>query len=415
LLEPLLDEDGSDSAMLDNALELMVRVGEDMRAAVATLVPRAWEGAGQMPERLRDFYRYQAARMEPWDGPAALIFSDGVHLGARLDRNGLRPLRVAVCEDGLIACASEAGAVEISGHGTVKRGKLGPGQSLSVDLMRGRLQSDAETAAWLAGRRAYGELAAKLLLRSDPGEPVDEQAAGDGQGPSLLQRQVAFGYTKEEFVYVLRPMALEGKEPVSSMGDDTAPAVLSQQPRLLYGYLKQRFAQVTNPAIDHLRERGVMSLRTCLGPRPRLLGDDGVGGRLLELETFVLFPSWFERLKTQGFPLRHHRLSATFPLNDADCALKAACQHLAQEAESAVRGGASILVIDDAGLDPWQAPVPAVRSAHAGQPDRRYRRGAGNPSCRLPAGLRRRRALPAAGACLDRGPGAGGPPRSLRP
>jgi glutamate synthase (ferredoxin) len=366
LLAPLLDEDGSDSAMLDNALELMVRGGEDVQAAIATLVPRAWENAHGMPQRLRNFYRHQAARMEPWDGPAALIFTDGVHLGARLDRNGLRPLRIAVCEDGLIACASEAGAIEVGGHGSVKRGKLGPGQSLSVDLASGRLDSDAETAAWLGDRRPYGELASSLLLRSDPGEPAAESGAGAGDDQAnLLQRQVAFGYTKEEFVYVLRPMALEGKEPVSSMGDDTAPAVLSQQARLVYGYLKQRFAQVTNPAIDHLRERGVMSLRTCLGARPSLLGEEQESGPLLELDTFVLFPSWFASLEASDLPLRHARLSATFQLSDADCALKAACERLAQEAESAVRGGASIVVLDDTGIDLWHAPIPAVLAVSA--------------------------------------------------
>ena len=359
LLSPLIDEDGSDSAMLDNALELLVRGGRDLRHGVAMLVPEAWEGFDVDPA-VRDFYRYHAGLMEPWDGPAGLVFTDGLRVGASLDRNGLRPLRYAVCEDGLIACASEAGAIDVNGHGRVRRGKLGPGEMLCVDPERGLEENDAIKAR-LAAQRPYGAWTEENLQLLTTGEP-DNRVGAD-----LLARQATFGYTKEEFTFVLRPMATQGKEPVFSMGDDTAPAIMAQQPRLLYGYFKQRFAQVTNPPIDHIRERLVMSLRTLLGAPAPLLTETPEAARLIELDSFVLFPSGLEALRRLPRPFKAVDLDATFAAADGPLGLRTACRRLGEEADRAVSSGASILIISDGGVDPTRAPVPALLALGAVQ------------------------------------------------
>ncbi len=358
LLQPVIDEDGSDSAMLDNALELLVRGGRDIQHGLAMLIPEAWEGFDVDPA-VRDFYRYHASLMEPWDGPAALIFTDGERVGAALDRNGLRPLRYAVCEDGLIACASEAGAVDVDGRGWVRRGKLGPGQMLVVDPARGGLEENAAIKARLASQQPYSRWVDAQLRSGDAGTPGAEVPA------DLVSRQAAFGYTKEEFTFVLRPMATQGKEPIFSMGDDTAPAVLAQRPRLLYNYVKQRFAQVTNPAIDHLRERLVMSLRTCLGPVAPLLSERPEAARQLEFETFLLFPSGLAALRGPESPFEAVDLDATFPVDEGPGGLRTALERLALEAEMAVRAGAPVLIVADLGVGPGRAPIPALLATGA--------------------------------------------------
>jgi glutamate synthase (ferredoxin) len=350
LLRPVVDDEGSDSAMLDNVLEVLVHGGRDVRHALAMLVPEAWEGIGDLDPALREFYRYHACLTEPWDGPAGLVFTDGIRVGAALDRNGLRPLRYAVCEDGMVACASEAGAVDVAGHGRVRRGKLGPAQMLCVGP--DGLQEDGEVKAWLSRRGPYGHWLATHLEEGSPGEP-DVEPPRD-----LVARQVAFGFTKEEVTVVLRPMATLGAEPTSSMGDDTAAAALAQRPRPVTGFLKQRFAQVTNPPIDHHRERRVMSLRVLMGPRAPLLRETPEASALLELPSFVLFPSGLEGLSSGPFHTR--TLDATFPVADGPDGLGSACRRLADEAEAGVRGGAGILVVSDAGLGGDRAPVPSV-------------------------------------------------------
>ena len=353
LLAPVIDETGSDSAMLDNALELLVRGGRDIRQSLAMLVPEAWEGF-EVDPAVRDFYRYHASLMEPWDGPAGLVFTDGMRVGAALDRNGLRPLRYAVCEDGLVACASEAGAIDVSGHGTVRRGKLGPGEMICVDPERGGLEENESIKRGLAAQEPYGQWLDDNLASLDPGEPMVESM------PNIVARQAAFGYTKEEFTYVLRPMATQGHEPIFSMGDDTALSVLAQPSRLLYTYFKQRFAQVTNPPIDHLRERLVMSLRSYLGRPAPLLSTGPAGARLLELGSFVLYPSGLEAVRGIGSPFASSDLDATFPRTDGPAGLRIACERLAQDAERAARSGAPILVVSDREAGPQRAPIPAL-------------------------------------------------------
>jgi glutamate synthase (ferredoxin) len=375
LLRPVLDPDGSDSAMLDNAVELLVRGGRDVRHALAMLVPAAVEHDPDASDELRDFYRYHACLTEPWDGPAGLVFTDGRLVGATLDRNGLRPLRYEVCEDGLVVCASEVGVVDLAGHGTVRRGRLGPGQMLCVDPNAG-LQTDADIKQALAGRRPWSDWLATHLRAARSGEPMPAPEE------DLTAAQVAFGFTRELISTVLRPMATGGKEPTASMGDDTPPAPLAATQRPVSHFLRQRFAQVTNPPIDHLRERHVLSKRTLLGPRAPLLAELPEAARLLELETFLLTPDGVEQLleaavepgsaavePAAALPFAARVLDATWPVEEGPAGLRAACRRLGDEAEGAVREGAGLLVIRDqapAGGSA-RAPVPALLAIGAVQ------------------------------------------------
>ena len=285
--------------------------------------------------------------MEAWDGPAGLVFTDGFKIGASLDRNGLRPLRYSVCEDGFVACSSEAGSIYTRGHGQVKRGKLGPGQMLLVDPEDGGFIFDPVKER-LAKKRPYGKWVSEHLTQTSLVAP-DPQVPAD-----LVKRQVAFGYTKEEFTVILRPMASTGHEPTSSMGDDTSPAVLSEFNRPLYNYFKQRFAQVTNPAIDHMRERSVMSIRTLIGPHDPVLWERPEGAALLELDTFFLF-------KVLG----GYRLDATFPVEDGPQGMTDQLERICEEAEQAARIGSGIIIVSDRETGPERAPIPMLLAVGA--------------------------------------------------
>jgi glutamate synthase domain-containing protein 2/glutamate synthase domain-containing protein 1/glutamate synthase domain-containing protein 3 len=364
LLRPVLDPDGSDSAKLDNAVELLVRGGRDPRHALAMLVP-AVEPSPEVDghlSRLRDFYRYHACLTEPWDGPAGLVFTDGRLVGASLDRNGLRPMRFEVCEDGLVVCASEAGAVDTSGRGRVRRGRLGPGQMLCVDPERGLLEDD-QIKGELAAARPWSAWVSEHLRRADPGKPV----APPADDRSLVAAQVTFGFTRELITTVLRPMATAGKEPTASMGDDTPPAVLGVTTRPVGHFLRQRFAQVTNPPIDHLRERHVLSSRTLLGRRHPLLGEAPEAARLVELAGFTLTPDGLEALGSSTFDLAPRVLDATWPVAEGPAGLRAACLRLGDEAVAAVRDGAGLLVVSDAGESGERVPVPSLLAVGAVQ------------------------------------------------
>jgi glutamate synthase (ferredoxin) len=358
LYHPLLDPNDSDSGMLDSAVELLVRGGRDIRHAVAMLVPEAWEGTRDIDPEVKGFYRYHASVVEPWDGPAGLIFTDGLGVGAALDRNGLRPLRYAICEDGLVACCSEAGAVDVHGHGRVQRGRLGPGQMLFVDPSRGVLL-DADCKTRVAAGGPYAKWATEGLQRLSAGKPLQEppdQAA-------LLRRQAVHGYTTEELRMVLKPMAVDAKEPTFAMGDDAPLPHLAGRPRPVHHYLRQRFAQVTNPPIDHLRERPVFSLRTLLGPRQQLLSERPEATRQGELATFFLYPEAVDHL---GGPETHvSRLDTTFVVTGGDRGLQAAVERLCADAEREVAMGASTLVLDDGAISAQRAPIPSLLAAGA--------------------------------------------------
>jgi glutamate synthase (ferredoxin) len=368
LFRPVLDPEDSDSGKLDSAVELLVRGGRDIRHAVAMLVPEAWEGQRDLPRGVRSFFRYHACLTDPWDGPAGLVFSDGRRVGAALDRNGLRPLRWQVCDDGLVVCASEVGAVPVSGHGSVRRGRLGPGDMICVDPDRttgngdqpaitGAVQDDIDVKTWLARRQPYSQWARDGLLPADIGAPVEMPPAPE----DLARQQVAFGLTREEVAMVLKPMATDAKEPTFSMGDDVPFAAVATRPRPMFNYLKQRFAQVTNPPIDHLRERLVMSLRTCLGPRRPLLTEDPDAARLLELPSFFLYPEAVEALlDSDRSVFKAVRLGATFPVADGPGGLEPAIRKLADTAVEAVAAGASVLVISDRSVGAERAPIPSL-------------------------------------------------------
>ncbi|MEW6058739.1 MAG: glutamate synthase-related protein [Actinomycetota bacterium] len=352
LFRTVVDETGSDSAILDEVVELLsseggsAGEGRDVRRVVAMLVPAAWRADPRLEDEVRDFYAWHESLMEPWDGPAALVFTDGVCVGAALDRNGLRPLRFAECEDGLVVCASEAGVVDVRDRGLVRRGKLGPGQMIVVDPREGGLQLDPVRRA--ARRRPYGAWLRTNREYGSVGEPEVEVP------PDLARRQVAHGFTREEITLVMTSSAASGKEPTFSMGDDTPLAVLSQQDRPLFGFLKQRFAQVTNPPIDHLRERSVMSLRMLLGRRAPLLSDDAKAAALLELESFFLFR-----------PPQGVRLDATWPVVEGPPGLRPAVEWLAEVAIREVERGARILLVSNEATGPENAPIPSVLAVGA--------------------------------------------------
>ncbi len=353
LFAPVLEEDGSDSAMLDNAVELLTRGGRDIRHAVAMLVPEAWEGVKDLDRSLRGFYRYHASLIEPWDGPAGLVFSDGLGVGASLDRNGLRPLRYAICEDGLVTCCSEAGAIDVSGHGTVTRGRLGPGEMLFVDPSRGVL-IDHDCKQRLAAAGPYARWADDGLVRLTSGQPTLETPDQD----ALVRRQAAHGYTTEELRMVLKPMAADAKEPVFSMGDDAPLPHLAGRPRPIHHYLRQRFAQVTNPPIDHLRERPVMSLRTLLGPRSPLLAEGPDACRQAELPSFFLFPEGINALTVgEGSTAI---VDTCFPAESGAAGLRTAIERVAADVEREVAMGATVVALDDSAVSSDLAPIPSL-------------------------------------------------------
>ncbi len=360
LFHPVLDPEDSDSGQLDSAIELLTRGGRDVRHAVGMTIPEAWEGERDLDPAVRAFYRYHASLMEPWDGPAGLVFTDGFGVGAALDRNGLRPLRYSACEDGFVACCSETGAIDVSGHGQVRRGRLGPGQMLFVDPTRGVLDDD-DCKVRLAAGGHYARWAADGLRDMSRGRVIEQTPEPD----DIERRQAIFGYSKEELAMVLRFMANEAKEPTFSMGDDSPLPHLAGRPRPLHHYLKQRFAQVTNPPIDHLRERLVMSLRTCLGPRSPILSEGPEASRLLVLKSFFLYPSAVVDLLVNdpGFGVAH--LDATFPAAEGPGGLRAAVARLCDRAEEMARAGVGILIVDDGAVDDERAAVPALLATGA--------------------------------------------------
>jgi len=357
----------SDSSRLDNVVELLTVGGRDIRHAVTMLVPPAWEKLSDLPERVRDFYQYHACLSEPWDGPAALIFTDGSTVGAALDRNGLRPCRYLTTEDGLVAAASEAGAVPIEDGRIMLKGKLGPGQMVAVDTKRGVFLEDGEVKHELALRKPYGDWV-KQNLRAmsnrpktdDEGHGTDDERTASSVGhSSLVIQQAAFGYTHEELTVILKPMVEQSAEAIGSMGDDTPLAVLSDKPRPLYSYFRQRFAEVTNPPIDPLREQLVMSLRMRLGARSNFLAETAQQARLLEIDSPFLTDEALAALKSNP-ELRVVTVSTLFPAADGASGLKRTLSRLCAEAEAAVRGGAQTLILSDRGAGAVHTFIPPL-------------------------------------------------------
>ncbi|MEW6439335.1 MAG: glutamate synthase large subunit [bacterium] len=358
-IKPVIVEGGSDSAVLDNVLELVVHGGRSLPHAMMMLVPEAWGAKFWMGEDLRAFYEYHAAFMEPWDGPAALAFTDGRYVGATLDRNGLRPARFTVTRDGLVILASETGVLDLAPDRIRSRGRLQPGKMLLVDLEQHRIIPDSEIKAGVSRRRPYRHWVRdnRIELRGllMPARPPAED-------PLVLKRkQGAFGYTEEEVRMIIAPMACHGQEPVGSMGNDAALAVLSGRPQLLFHYFKQLFAQVTNPPIDPLREELVMSLMSFVGRQRNLLDETPEHCRQLKLHHPILTSEDMIRIRSARNPdLMAGGIDILFPAGGDGRALEGTLDEIFRRAEDHIAAGAALLILTDSGVDAARAPIPVL-------------------------------------------------------
>ncbi len=369
-LWPLIVEGQSDSACFDNALELLVAGGYSLAHAMMLLIPEAWAGNPLMDDKRRAFYEYHAALMEPWDGPAAVAFTDGRQIGATLDRNGLRPARYLITEDDLVVMASEMGVLEIPEEKIVKKWRLQPGKMFLIDMEAGRIIDDAELKAELAGAHPYQEWLdrTQIHLNNLPARARAEGPAYDRD--TLLDRQQAFGYTQEDLKFLMTPMAVTGQEAVGSMGADNPLAVLSDRPKPLFNYFKQNFAQVTNPPIDPIREELVMSLVSLIGPRPNLLDLDQSGSHMrLEVHQPILTNEDLERIREihshTGGAFRTRTLDICYPAEQGAAGMEEALERLCAAAEQAVREGYNILILSDRGVDAHHIPIPALLATSA--------------------------------------------------
>jgi glutamate synthase (NADPH) large chain len=366
-LWPISYEGQSDTACFDNALEFLVRGGYSLAHAAMMLIPEAWAGNPLMSEERRAFYEYHASLMEPWDGPAAIAFTDGRQIGATLDRNGLRPARWFVTSDDLVIMASEAGVLPVPQETIVRKWRLQPGKMLLVDLVEGRIISDDELKAGLASRHPYGKWLKRTQIVLEDLPPV--QAREVRPNVSLLDRQQVFGYSQEDLQILLEPMATTGQEAVGSMGNDTPISALSDKPKLLYTYFKQNFAQVTNPPIDSIREELVMSLVSFIGPRPNLFDLKGLAHRKrLEVRQPILTNGDLEKIRCIGhveeqFDTR--TLDISYPAEQGAPGMKEALARLCERAEGAVRSGYNIIVLSDRQAGAERIPIPALLATAA--------------------------------------------------
>ncbi|MCC6809051.1 MAG: glutamate synthase large subunit [Deltaproteobacteria bacterium] len=366
-IRPVIDESGSDSSMFDNALELLSHSGRSVARGMTMLMPEAWENDREMDPERRALFAYQACFMEPWDGPAAMMFADGKVCGAALDRNGLRPARVTITTDGRLIVSSEMGAAPISDEVIAKKNRLRPGQMILVDLEQKRLLEDDEIKAELARALPHRKWLDEnvVWLHKTPELALAPPASFD-----VEKMQCAFGYTSEELRVILRPMAEAGEEPVGSMGNDAPPAFLSQQPRLLFDYFRQLFAQVTNPPIDALREARVMSLGTALGAEASLFEDTPLHCQKLVLQQPILSDRELAKICAFTAPgIKSARLDTTYAASaeGAEAALAHAIDALCDAAVKAVDAGATILVLSDRETNADRAAIPsllAVSSVH---------------------------------------------------
>lgn len=368
---PVIAPGGSDSAALDNAVELLHHTGRSLPHVMMMLLPEAWQNHEAMVDDLRAFYEYHACLMEPWDGPAAICFTDGVQVGALLDRNGLRPCRYTLTRDHRVIMASEAGVLDVAPEAVVLRGRLRPGRMFLADTARGRIIDDAEIKAEIAGRRPYRRwILANLknlpgrLQRS--GDDAPSSASGRYDSGELTRLQQAFGYTLEDLKVLLGPMARQGKEPTGSMGDDTPPAVFSTRPRLLYDYFKQLFAQVTNPPLDPIREALVTSLVTTIGSEGNLFDETPGQCRQIRLASPVITGDQLAALRdASGHGLASAVLPMRFPADQGSRGLKGAMDRLREAASEAVLNRTAILILSDRGVNAREAPIPALLATAA--------------------------------------------------
>ena len=363
---PVVDTEGSDSAIFDNVLELLVLAGRSLPHAVMMMIPEPWAGHESMNEKKRAFYEYHSCLMEPWDGPASIAFTDGVRIGATLDRNGLRPSRYWVTKDGLVVLASEVGVLDIPADRVLQKGRLQPGRMFLVDTEEGRIVADEEIKLRTAAEKPYA-----LWLRDNLVTLQEVPEAPEVKGvdhETVRQRQLAFGYTREDLTELVAPMAREGVEPVGAMGNDTPLAVLSDKPQLLYGYFKQLFAQVTNPPVDAIREEIVMAVDTTIGPERNLLEPTPLSAHQIKLPTPILTNDELEKLRRLDTPrgrsgawaFRSRTIPILFPPAGGGPGLEAAMEEVCLQASAAVRDGANVIVLSDRGISAELAPIPAL-------------------------------------------------------
>ena len=356
---PVINTNGSDSAMFDNCLELLVMAGRSLPHAVMMMVPEPWENHEGMSKEKRSFYEYHACLMEPWDGPAALAFTDGRMIGAVLDRNGLRPCRYYLTDDGLVIMASEAGVLPIPPEKIVQKGRLQPGKMFLVDTVQGRIVPDEEIKAELASAKPYGDWVKvnHLLLADLPEGPRVHEPDYD----TLLQRQKAFGYTFEDQQVILGPMANDGVQPLGSMGTDTPLAVLSEKPQLLYNYFKQLFAQVTNPPIDPIREEIITSTAVRIGSEANLLKPTGTSARVIRLEHPILTNEELEKLHHLNQPgFKATTLTLLFKAADGSEGMEKALESMFSTAVRFIETGTTVLILSDRGVNEEYAAIPAL-------------------------------------------------------
>ena len=358
-LFPVIAPGGSDSANFDNAVELLFQSGRSLPHVMAMLIPEAWAGNPHMKSGKRAFYEYHASLMEPWDGPAAIAFTDGRMIGATLDRNGLRPGRYVVTNDDFVVLASEAGVLDIEPARVKSKGRLQPGKMFLVDTGEGRIISDKEIKQKLSSRQPYAQwLKEKQITMDKLPEPSRVQS---GNRETILPRQRAFGYTDEDLKMILEPMAAKGEEPVGSMGIDTPLACLSDRPQPLFNYFKQLFAQVTNPPIDPIREEMVMSLISYIGTERNILEEKPDNCHTLKLPHPILTNRVLEKLRRVSTgDLLATTLSTLFHATDGEAGLKSALDELERRASLAVRNGYTLLILSDRGVDKDYAPIPSL-------------------------------------------------------
>ena len=356
---PVIAPGGSDSADFDHALEMLTMTGRSLPHAIMMMIPEPWSGHESMTEEKKGFYEFHASMMEPWDGPASIAFTNGEMIGAVLDRNGLRPSRYIVTKDDLVVMASEVGVLPIDESNISFKGRLEPGKMFLVDLKEGRIVRDNEIKKQISTRKPYSKWVRENQLNL--GDLPAPKKTLEVDLDSLRKRQIAFGYTKEDIKFIISSMIALGEEPTGSMGNDTPLAVLSQRPQLLFHYFKQLFAQVTNPAVDSIREELVMSMDITLGEEQNLLSESPNHCRKLKLTHPVLTVEEIEKIKSlDQNDLKSAVLSTTFPVTEKSGALKKAMDNLCSQVSKCIENGATILVLSDRGVDDQNAAIPSL-------------------------------------------------------
>ena len=369
-LYPISFADQSDTATFDNCLELLTMAGYPISQAVMMMIPEPWEQHTTMDERRRAFYEYHAAMLEPWDGPASIVFTDGRQIGATLDRNGLRPSRYCITDDDLVIMGSESGVLPIPENKIVRKWRLQPGKMFLIDLEQGRMIDDDELKANIVNTKPYKQWIENLRIKLDSIETGAAAVAPQAADLPLLDRQQAFGYTQEDIKFLMAPMAKNGEEGIGSMGNDSPLAVLSGKNKPLYNYFKQLFAQVTNPPIDPIREAIVMSLNSFIGPKPNLLDINQVNPPMrLEVSQPVL--NFADMAKLRDIERHTHgkfksvTIDITYPLSWGREGVEAKLASLCAQAVDAIKGGANILIISDRAVSVTQVAIPALLALSA--------------------------------------------------